>query len=213
MPDYYELFDDTQAGILGALETAVTEAHAWDFLRYWEPEWEMVPLPSIEQRLPNRDAYDDALYSECVDIIWTIARVGWDEFQESYIEENPPCMCRRRAGKLAGYCWPRGDVDAQPMCEEIRNYYDIVQDNEQVTRLVSLDQAITERGDWEYWATDELENWGVRTNSYGIHGVTEEDMRIISGIAVQGFESYVRSRDAELREYLDRWRPREGDVE
>jgi hypothetical protein len=26
---------------------------------YWEPEWEMVPLPSIENRLANRDAYDE----------------------------------------------------------------------------------------------------------------------------------------------------------
>jgi hypothetical protein len=197
--DYYELFGDTQAGIMGALETAVTEAHAWSFLRHWEPEWEMVPLPSIEQRLPNRDAYDEDVYNECVDIIWTIARIGWHEFRESYIEENPPCTCRRRAGKLAGYCWPRNDdEDIQPMCEEIRDYRRLFQDNERVTRLNHLDNVITEQGDWEYWAIEDIDNWRPRANTYGIEGITQEDIQIMSGIAAQGWDEFVRLRDAHI---------------
>lgn len=199
--DYYELFDETQAGILGALETAVTEAHAWDFLRYWDVDWEMVPLPSIENRLPNRDAYDEDLYRECVDIIWTIARVGWYEFRDSYIEVNPPCTCRQRAGRIAGYCWPRNnDEDVQPMCEEIRNYGLIVHDNEQISRLNHLDNIITEQGDWEFWANDAVDGWRMRAHSYGVEGVTLEDMQIISAVATLGFDEYLRTRPPQVPE-------------
>jgi hypothetical protein len=197
--DYYELFGDTQAGIMGALETAVTEAHAWSFLRHWEPEWDMVPLPSIEQRLPNRDAYDEDVYNECMDIIWTIARIGWEEFRDSYIDENPPCTCRRRVGKLAGYCWPRNDdEDIQPMCEEIRDYRRLFQDNERVTRLNHLDNVITEQGDWEYWATEDIDNWRPRANTYGIEGITQEDIQIMSGVAIQGWDEFIRLRDEHI---------------
>lgn len=209
MANYFEIFDDTRAGILSALERAVTEAHAWEFLRYWEPEWEMVPLPSIEQRLPNLDAYDPDIYNECVEIIWTIARTDWLEWRESYIEENPPCTCRQRAGKLAGCCWPRElEYGESAMCEEIRNYSELFpDDNERATRLMDIDNAITARADWEYWGYGMPDSWEPRASTYGVEGITEEDMEVISEVARLGWHGYVRTRDLELAAYLDEWRP------
>lgn len=93
------------------------------------------------------------------------------------------------------------------MCEEIRNYYEIVQDNEQVTRLVNLDNAITERGDWAYWRYGLPDGWELRASSYGVEGITEEDMEIISEVTRLGWHGYLRNRDLELAEYLDEWRP------
>jgi hypothetical protein len=40
------------------------------------------------------------------------------------------------------------------MCEEIRDYRQLFQDNEHVSRLNHLDNVITEHGDWEYWAIE-----------------------------------------------------------
>jgi hypothetical protein len=64
------------------------------------------------------------LYNECIDIIWTIARIGLaDEFREIvHRTRTRRVRAVRRAGKLAGYCWPRNDDESQPMCEEIRDY-------------------------------------------------------------------------------------------
>jgi hypothetical protein len=198
MANYFELFDDTRAGILGAIDRAVTEAHAWDFLRYWEPEWEMVPLPSIEQRLPNRDAYDDDLYSDCFDIIWTIARTEWIDWRESYIEENPACACRRREGKVAGYCWPRYPEDQElPMCEDIRNYYALF-DNFTADRLSRIDGKVTERGEWETWEDGLPENnetFSARVSVYEVDNITRSEMEIISEVARLGWNEFVRSRD------------------
>lgn len=189
--DFFELFDDTRAGILGALERAVSEAHAWDFLRYWEPEWDMVPLPPIEQRLPNRDAYDEELYNDCFDIIWTIARSDWHTFRESYMEEHPPCLCRQREGKLAGNCWPRYPNPGEPaMCNEIRCYDAIFDDNERVARLQALDSAVTRECDWEYWSDDVPDGWEYRVRTYGVDGVTVEDISVIADIARVGWQTY-----------------------
>jgi hypothetical protein len=212
MPDYYEVFDDTRAGMLGALERAVTEAHAWDFLRYWEPEWEMVPLPSIEQRLPNLDAYEPEIYSDCVDIIWTIARTDWPTFRESYITQNPPCSCRARAGKAASNCWPRYPAEGEPaMCDEIRDYRLITPDNQQATRLEEVDRVITARGDWEFWSIGAPENWRLHANIYGVRNLTSEDMHMISEIADMGWDRFVGSRN-HIQDYLDQWGvPREVD--
>ena len=191
MAHYFELFDDTRAGILGALDRAVTDAHAWEFLRHWEPEWEMVPLPSIEQRLPNRDAYDEGLYDDCVDIIWTIARTDWLTFRESYIEEHPPCSCRRAEGKLAGLCWPRYPHPGERgMCDEIRLYDALFEDNERVARLRALDDAVTRECDWEYWSDDVPERWDLRVRTYGIEGVTRDDIEVIADIARVGWQTY-----------------------
>lgn len=191
MADYYEIFDDVRAGILGALDRAVTEAHAWEFLRHWEPEWEMVSLPSIENRLPNRDAYDPEVYSDCLDIIWTIARTDWLTFRESYMEEHPPCRCRQLKGKLADSCWPRYPEDGEePMCNEIRNYDLLFEDNERVARLHALDHAVTRECDWEYWSDDVPEGWEYRVRAYGVEGVTLEDVSVIADIARVGWETY-----------------------
>jgi hypothetical protein len=192
MADYFEIFDDTRAGILGALDRAVTEAHAWEFLRYWEPEWEMVPLPSIEQRLPNRDAYDNDVFGDCFDIIWTIARTDWLAFRETYIEEHPPCRCRQLRGKLADNCWPRyPEGDEQAMCNDIRDYSLVLNDNERIERLQALDRAVTRECDWEFWAESVHEGWEYRVRTYGVEGVTREDIEMIADIAEVGWRQYV----------------------
>jgi hypothetical protein len=146
MADYFEIFDDKRAGILGALDRAVTDAHAWEFLAHWDPEWEMVALPSIENRLPNYDAYDPDMYSDCFDMMWEIARSDWLSFRETYIEEHPACRCRQTKGKLADFCWPRYPENGEcAMCDEIRNYASIFDSlRARVASDSSCDRACTD---------------------------------------------------------------------
>lgn len=202
MADYFEIFDDKRAGIMGALDQAVTEAHAWEFLAHWDSEWEMVPLPSIENRLPNFDAYDPDVYSDCFDMIWDIARSDWLSFRENYMEEHPPCRCRQVQGKLADYCWPRyPEGDECAMCEEIRNYT-LFFDNYSADRLSRIDGKVTERGDWEYWhdgAPEDNETFARRVATYGIADVSRAEMEIISDVARLGWNGFIRARG-----YVDR---------
>jgi hypothetical protein len=217
MADYFEIFDDKRAGIMTALDRAVTEAHAWEFLAHWDTEWEMVSLPAIERRLANFDAYDPDMYSDCFDMIWEIARGDWLSFRENYMEEHPPCRCRQLQGKRADYCWPRYPEGGEcAMCEEIRNYYEIVHDDEQVARLVRLDNAITELEEWEFWSEgvpEDNETFARRVATYGIPDITRQDMEIISEIARLGWLGFVRSRDLEMAAYLNEMRPRERDFQ
>jgi hypothetical protein len=204
MADYFEMFDDVRAGIMGALDRAVTEAHAWEFLAHWNPEWEMVPLPSVENRLANFDAYDEDVYSDCFDMIWEIARSDWLTFREAYIEVHPPCACRRARGKLADYCWPRyPEADEPAMCDDIRNY-SMFFDNYTADRLSRIDAKVTEHGDWEYWADDlpaSNEVFYYRVLPYNIAGITRHEMEIIHEVARLGWNGFVRARDP----MIDRW--------
>jgi hypothetical protein len=222
MADYFEIFDDTRAGIMGALDRAITEAHAWEFLANWNPEWEMVALPAIENRLPNFDAYDPDLYSDCFDMMWEIARTDWLTFREGYIAEHAPCGCRREKGKLADYCWPRYPEPREPpMCQDHRNYASLF-DNYTADRLSRIDAKITERGDWEYWSNDlpeSNEDFYNRVVVYEIPGITREEMTIMHDVARLGWFGFVRTRDLEMAAYLDEWRhrayqddPRHGEV-
>jgi hypothetical protein len=204
MADYFEIFDDKRAGIMGALDRAITDAHAWEFLAHWESEWEMVPLPSIENRLANYDAYDPDMYSDCFDMMWEIARSDWLSFREAYIQEHPPCRCRQTKGKLADFCWPRyPENDECAMCDEIRDYASIF-DSYSADRLSRIDSKVTERGDWEYWSEglpEDNEVFYHRVVIYGIAGITRSEMEIISEIALRGWNTYLRSRDP----MIDRW--------
>ncbi len=216
MADYFEIFDDNRAGIMSALDGAVTEAHAWEFLARWNPEWEMVSLPAIERRLANFDAYDPDMYSDCFDMIWEIARTDWLSFRENYIAEHAPCGCRQAKGKLADYCWPRYPEPREaPMCQDIRNYASLF-DNYTADRLSRIDGKVTERCDWEYWSNglpEENEVFYNRVSVYEIADITRAEMEIISEVARLGWFGFVRSRDLEMAAYLDEWRPREHDVE
>jgi hypothetical protein len=204
MADYFEIFDDKRAGIMGALDRAITDAHAWEFLAHWEPEWDMVALPSIENRLANYDAYDPDMYSDCFDMMWEIARSDWLSFREAYIQEHPPCRCRQTKGKLADFCWPRyPENDECAMCDEIRDYASIF-DSYSADRLSRIDSKVTERGDWEYWSEglpEDNEVFYHRVVIYGIAGITRSEMEIISEIALRGWNTYLRSRDP----MIDRW--------
>jgi hypothetical protein len=84
------------------------------------------------------------------------------------------------------------------MCEEIRDYRQLFHDNEHISRLNHLDNAITENGDWEFWADGDLESWRLRANAYGIEGITQEDMQIMSGIAAQGWDEFICLRDEHI---------------
>ena len=204
MADYFEIFDDKRAGIMGALDRAITDAHAWEFLAHWESEWEMVPLPSIENRLANYDAYDPDMYSDCFDMMWEIARSDWLSFREAYIQEHPPCRCRQTKGKLADFCWPRyPENDECAMCDEIRDYASIF-DSYSADRLSRIDSKVTERGDWEYWSEglpEDNEVFYHRVVIYGIAGITRSEMEIISEIALRGWNTYLRYHDP----MIDRW--------
>jgi hypothetical protein len=204
MADYFEIFDDKRAGMMGALDRAITDAHAWEFLAHWEPEWDMVALPSIENRLANYDAYDPDMYSDCFDMMWEIARSDWLSFREAYIQEHPPCRCRQTKGKLADFCWPRyPENDECAMCDEIRDYASIF-DSYSADRLSRIDSKVTERGDWEYWSEglpEDNEVFYHRVVIYGIAGITRSEMEIISEIALRGWNTYLRSRDP----MIDRW--------
>jgi hypothetical protein len=204
MADYFEIFDDTRAGIMGALDRAMTAAHAWEFLAHWNPDWEMVPLPAIENRLSNFDAYDPDMYSDCFEMIWEIARTDWITFREKYVEEHPPCRCRQAKGKHADYCWPRYPEDGEcAMCEEIRDYHSIF-DNYTADRLSRIDSKVTEHGDWESWgegAPEDNEAFYHRAMIYGIPGITRREMEIIGDVAKQGWAAFLRFRDP----MLDRW--------
>lgn len=204
MADYFEIFDDKRAGILGALDRAVTAAHAWEFLAHWDPEWEMVALPAIENRLSNFDAYDPDMYSDCFDIIWEIARTDWVSFRENYMEQHPPCLCRQLKGKMADYCWPRyPEEDEPPMCNQFRNYASVF-DGYTADRLSQIDRKVTEHGDWEFWADglpEENEVFYHRVAVYGIPGITRREMDIISDIGKQGWSTYLRFHDP----MVDRW--------
>lgn len=204
MADYFEIFDDKRAGIMSALDHAVTDAHAWEFLAHWHPEWEMVALPAIENRLANYDAYDPDMYSDCFDMIWEIARSDWLSFREAYIEEHPPCRCRQAKGKRADYCWPRyPENDECAMCEEIRNYT-LFFDNYSADRLSRIDSKVTERGDWEYWSDELPESNEVfyhRVAVYDIAGITRSEMEIIHDVARLGWNGFIRHREP----MIDRW--------
>ena len=211
MADYFEIFDDKRAGIMGALDRAITEAHAWEFLANWNPEWEMVALPAIENRLPNFDAYDPDIYSDCFDMMWEIARTDWLTFRDNYIAEHAPCPCRRAKGKLADYCWPRYPEHREPaMCEQHRDYRALFNDDYRADRLALIDQRVTERGDWEYWSTglpedNEVFHNRVAPYGVGIPGITREEMEIISEVARLGWFGFVRTRDLEMAAYLNEW--------
>jgi hypothetical protein len=204
MADYFEIFDDKRAGIMSALDNAVTEAHAWEFLAHWHPEWEMVSLPAIEQRLPNYDAYDPDMYSDCFDMIWEIARTDWLSFRDNYMEEHPPCRCRQFEGKRADYCWPRyPEGDECAMCEEIRNYT-LFFDNYSADRLSRIDGKVTELKEWEFWSEGLPEDnaaFQSRVARYGIADITRREMEIIAEVALQGWNGFIRSRDP----MVDRW--------
>jgi hypothetical protein len=204
MADYFEIFDDKRAGIMSALDRAVTAAHAWEFLAHWDPEWEMVALPAIENRLSNFDAYDPDMYSDCFDMIWEIARSDWLTFQENYIEEHPPCRCRQVQGKRADYCWPRYPEEGEcAMCEEIRNYT-LFYDNYSAERLSRIDSKVTELGDWEFWSEEVPENnqaFQSRVERYGIAEVTRREMNIIHDVARLGWNRFIQDHDP----MIDRW--------
>ena len=204
MADYFEIFDDKRAGIMGALDRAVTEAHAWEFLAHWDTEWDMVPLPAIERRLANFDAYDPDMYSDCFDMIWDIARSDWLSFRENYMEEHPPCRCRQFKGKLADYCWPRyPEGDECAMCEEIRNYT-LFYDNYTADRLSRIDSKVTELGEWEFWSEGVPEDnvaFQSRVARYGVAETTRQEMEIIAEVALQGWNGFIRARDP----MVDRW--------
>jgi hypothetical protein len=216
MADYFEIFDDKRAGIMGALDRAITEAHAWEFLANWNPEWEMVALPAIENRLANFDAYDPDMYSDCFDMMWEIARTDWLTFREAYIEEHPPCRCRYAKGKLADYCWPRYPEDHEPaMCDDIRNYSALF-DNHTADRLSRIDGKITERCEWEYWSEglpEENEVFYHRVVGYGGAGITRQEMEIISEVARLGWFGFVRVRELEMAAHVEGWRPEPGEVD